>query len=233
MNHRLNAFVAVSCLAHASVLCWVQRTGVPALNIGGEARALRVSLVAGPAAPAAVNQLAALESPPVAVTPHARAQQARPPAVKKAAQPVAAAPFPARPAAVARPQTRQRTADTAIDRPRQKTAAAGHHTEPQPGSPGISERVSAALQSQLAEAFDYPWLARKRGWQGRVTLSLHVDEDGVLSQWKIIHTSGYSLLDRSALQAAQRIGRLPQAEQLLNGRSLNLSIPVSYRLLDG
>jgi periplasmic protein TonB len=233
MNHRLSAFVAVSCLAHASVVWWAQRAGVPALNIGGEARVLHVTLAAASAAPAVVDQLAALESPPVAVTPRATARQAPPSAAKKPAQPVAAAPFPTRPAAIVRPRTRQRITDTTTDQPGQEANTADHHAQPQPAAPGISERVSAALQSQLAAAFDYPWLARKRGWQGLVTLSLHIDQDGALSQWKILRTSGYSLLDHSALQAAQRIGRLPQAGHLLNGRSLNLSIPVSYRLLDG
>ncbi len=104
---------------------------------------------------------------------------------------------------------------------------------PQSSSLSVSDRVSAALQDQLEEVFAYPWLARKRGWQGSVMLSLHVDRNGTLSGWKVVQTSGYRLLDRSALQAARRIRQLQQADRLLDGRPLNLSIPVRYQLLDG
>ena len=96
----------------------------------------------------------------------------------------------------------------------------------------VSERVSAALQNQLAEQFEYPWLARKRGWQGLVTLSLHIDENGDVSQWRIARTSGYNVLDRSALEAARHIERLQEADRLLDGKPLNLSIPVRYQLVD-
>jgi hypothetical protein len=40
------------------------------------------------------------------------------------------------------------------------------------------------------------------------------------------------VLDRSALEAAKRIDRLQQADRLLNGKPLNLSIPVRYQLID-
>ena len=102
----------------------------------------------------------------------------------------------------------------------------------QSSSLSVSERVSAALQSQLAERFEYPWLARKRGWQGQLTLSLHIDHTGAVSQWRVARTSGHNVLDRSALKAARQIDRLPQADQLLDGKSLNLSIPVRYQLTD-
>jgi len=226
MTLRLSTFIAVSCLAHASLLWYWQRAEAPALDIGGEARALRVTLAAAPPAPDVVEDLAALEIPPAgsAFALQTTPQPARLTAVKKPAQKIAPQPV----------------AKNVQPTPRQKTPAAIHPdqqnrvstAEPQSSSLTVSERVSAALQNQLVTAFDYPWLARKRGWQGLVTLSLHIDEDGALSRWKIIRTSGYSLLDRSALQAAQRIGQLQQARQLLNGQPLNLSIPVRYQLLD-
>ena len=96
----------------------------------------------------------------------------------------------------------------------------------------VSEHISAALQNKLASRFEYPWLARKRGWQGQVTLSLQVDSNGSLSNWQVSNTSGYRVLDRSALKAAKAIRYLPEAEDLLDGQQLNLFIPVHYQLLD-
>jgi TonB family protein len=61
---------------------------------------------------------------------------------------------------------------------------------------------------------------------------LHIDKHGAVSQWRIARTSGHTVLDRSALEAARAIDRLRQADGLLNGESLNLSIPVRYRLVD-
>jgi protein TonB len=232
MTIRFGAFIAVSCLLHAGLLWYPRHTATPDLNIGGEAQALRVTLSAAKTTPAPVTELAAVEpsSAPVAApaTPRKAPAQAGGPrktAPRRAAQ---------QPAAETARQTpaRANVAASSVQY-RHVTPAAGARARPTTSSLSVSDRVSAALQNQLAEAFVYPWLARKRGWQGLVTLSLHVAEDGVLSRWKVVSTSGYSLLDRSALQAAQRIGRLQQAEQLLNGESLNLSIPVRYRLLDG
>jgi protein TonB len=235
MNTRLGTLITVSCLLHAGLLWYAPRQQAPALNIGGEAQALRITLAA--AADSSTETPATLDIPPktdrtdtarravAPVTPPAPATT--PASVFSAVEFTAAVTAPQQPD---RPQPLAAT--TTVPAP-DNSALAGQRARPQTSSLSVSERVSAALQSQLAEAFDYPWLARKRGWQGLVTLSLHVAEDGVLSHWEVAATSGYNLLDRSALQAAQRIGRLQRAEQLLNGQSLNLSIPVRYRLLDG
>jgi len=235
MNTRLGAFVTVSCLLHVGLLGFAQREQAPALNIGGESQALRVTLAS--AEEASADAPAALEIPAETdrvMNAHQAVAQASPPAPKQ----TPAGAFSAVELATAvnsrqQPDRPQPVATTERVRAPDNALPTDQRAQPQTSSLSVSERVSAALQSQLAEAFDYPWLARKRGWQGLVTLSLHIAEDGVLSHWKVAGSSGYNLLDRSALQAAQRIGRLQRAEQLLNGQSLILSIPVRYRLLDG
>lgn len=217
MNIQLSAFVAVSCLAHAALLLWSDSFAPVQLNIGGQAQALRVSLLTRPSP--SPREVAALET---VSTPTPPARQPVP-----APQPRSKARSEA-PRKPAEPIARQNDAPRATG----DTVAAAAPAVQQTSALNVSERVSAALQSQLAERFEYPWLARKRGWQGLVTLSLHIDANGELTQWKVARTSGYRILDRSALQAARGIGRLPQANQLLNGRSLTLSIPVRYQLLD-
>lgn len=223
MTIRFGAFIAVSCLLHAGLLWYPRHTATPNLNIGGEARALRVTLSAATTATSPATELAAIE--PLAADVGAQAGE------PQTAAPARVAQQPAVRIALQTPARKTSAVSAAQDR--RIAPAVVTHAIPASSSLSVSERVSAALQNQLAEAFVYPWLARKRGWQGLVTLSLHVAEDGALSRWKVVRTSGYRLLDHSALQAAQRIGRLQQAEQLLNGQSLNLSIPVRYRLLDG
>lgn len=92
--------------------------------------------------------------------------------------------------------------------------------------------IGNALQQRLNAAFKYPWLARKRGWQGNVLLSLRIEQNGHLSNIQVSKTSGYSVLDNSALESAHTIKNLPEAVELLQGKTLILQIPVQYILLD-
>lgn len=222
---QLSAFIATSCLAHATLLLWAGHPPATQPHIGGHTESLTVTLVASATPSAAIKEVAALEVVPprqavqpyrrtvTAVQNHALRQPANP-TTQQSAKPPAA------------PVTLDSLTTTI------RPATSPPRIAQQLSSLNVSERVSAALQNQLAERFEYPWLARKRGWQGLVTLSLHVDENGAVSQWRIARTSGYSVLDRSALKAASHIDRLQQADLLLDGKSLNLSIPVRYRLID-
>ena len=99
-------------------------------------------------------------------------------------------------------------------------------------SRAVSQRISEALRRRLAQHFHYPRLARRHGWEGRVTLSLRVEGNGQLSNLRIVRTSGYQVLDRSALESVRRIKSLPEASGWLHGDGLNLQIPVQYRLVD-
>jgi len=218
MNYQLSAFLAVSCLAHAAMLFSPGHPAPVQVDIGGQAEALQVT-VAKPSKPARMAHSNIARTPPKpSVQSHPRSagtSRSIPP--DRSGRGVAAETTESHAGHTETPTTE---------------IAAATPVPVQSSSLKVSERVSAALQSKLAESFEYPWLARKRGWQGLVTLSLHIEPDGMLSQWKVARTSGYSLLDRSALRAAKRIVKLPQADRLLNGRSLTLSIPVRYRLVD-
>jgi protein TonB len=96
----------------------------------------------------------------------------------------------------------------------------------------VRGKLGHTLQEQLKAKFVYPQLARKRGWQGNVLLSLRIEQNGQLSNIKVSETSGYRLLDNSALNSANTIKTLPEAVKLLQGNSLTLTIPVYYQLLD-
>lgn len=93
-------------------------------------------------------------------------------------------------------------------------------------------RVRARLLADLARYFEYPALARLRGWQGTVVVGLRVEPDGQLDKIEIAHSSGYALLDQAALDSLRRVERLMDASAWLNGRSLDMQLPVIYRLLD-
>ena len=93
-------------------------------------------------------------------------------------------------------------------------------------------RILARLRTDLARYFDYPALARSRGWEGTVLLGLRVESNGHLEKIRIEHSSGYAVLDNSALNSLNRLGRLAEASAWLNGRGLDMQLPVIYRLIE-
>lgn len=93
-------------------------------------------------------------------------------------------------------------------------------------------RIQARLLADLARYFDYPAMARNRGWEGTVLLSLSVESDGRLNKIHVARSSGYAVLDNSALNSLNRLGRLAEASAWLNGRGLDMQLPVIYRLIE-
>jgi protein TonB len=212
MNVHLAACITLSLAMHATLFAWTTQTPatVP-LSIGGQAQALRVTLalpLPHPGHLAAVDVTALQQPAPAAQTPAPAPSQH--PVVQQRADSTVPPPSPS----MAR-------------EPREESV-----TLEQSSAANVRDRVSAALQNQLAKRFEYPWLARKRGWQGQVTLSLRITRDGALSDWQVARTSGYAVLDQSALKAARAIDHLPDSSRLLQGEPLRLTIPVQYQLLD-
>ena len=78
--------------------------------------------------------------------------------------------------------------------------------------------------------FDYPSLARRRGWQGRVRIGLHVEADGDLTRIHLLESSGYALLDKAAVKNATELRNVPAVSQWLEGRDMDMILPVRYRL---
>jgi protein TonB len=162
-----------------------------------------------------------LEAPEHAAAPAAASTPGRPVAEKKTV---------ARDAPMALPAGSQATAlvlpEPASDAGRERAA------EDDDGKQSASARaqIQAQLLLDLRRYFEYPLLARRRGWEGTVLLSFVVESDGALRGIEIAHSSGYELLDNSALAAVRRVGRVSEAGRWLGGRSLEMDVPVIYQL---
>jgi len=119
--------------------------------------------------------------------------------------------------------------------PEDNTIVAKLESTTHPDSSALPESVSSLLHSDLERAFAlhfyYPRIAIKRGWQGDVMISLRIEADGHLTLVKIINSSGYNLLDKAAISSIDKVEILPAAVALLDGRTLDLILPVEYRLL--
>jgi len=118
---------------------------------------------------------------------------------------------------------------------KQKTASLTELSEKKQASEAKQARTASLLQSSLQQAFalnfHYPRLAQRRGWQGEVQLSLRIKANGELSKIQVLHSSGHQVLDEAAMESLHDVKRLPQAVALLQGISMDLILPVIYKLL--
>ena len=89
-------------------------------------------------------------------------------------------------------------------------------------------RVRARVLNDLARHFYYPPIARMRAWEGRVMLAFHVEQDGLLHEPRLVHSSGFGVLDQAALNSLRKVVRVADA----GGLRLDMEIPVIYRLTD-
>jgi len=93
-------------------------------------------------------------------------------------------------------------------------------------------KTRSALLEALLPQFDYPPLARRRGWQGRVDVGLHVAADGDLTRIRLVESSGHALLDRAAVRNVNELRGVPRAAQWLEGNGMDVVLPVRYQLAD-
>jgi TonB family protein len=90
--------------------------------------------------------------------------------------------------------------------------------------------IEAQPLSNMNEAPIYPRLARKKGWEGTVLLKAKVEKDGMASQVKIEDSSGYSILDNSALYTVREWQFSPAQSGPLRFSSW-IRIPVEFQLI--
>ncbi|MGB3210073.1 MAG: energy transducer TonB [Desulforhopalus sp.] len=75
----------------------------------------------------------------------------------------------------------------------------------------------------------YPVMAKRRGYEGEVLLSVWVDAGGVVAEIKIKHSSGHVSLDRAALKTVKNWSFTPATE---GGRAVAMwvDVPIEFQL---
>lgn len=143
------------------------------------------------------------------------------------------------------PQAHARAPSASASADRAETVVASDSQHPTPRSraqavnatgtahgEALRAQLSSRLQHALIAHFEYPLTARRRGWEGVVRVGLRVEADGQLSALRVIGSSGHALLDRAALASLHRVGRLPDVAGWMQGRRLDMVLPVRYQLID-
>ena len=81
------------------------------------------------------------------------------------------------------------------------------------------------IQCGIQKQITYPFIARKRGWEGKVVVGFVICEDGRVENMRIIQSSGFKALDRNAVETIKRAAPFPNPPA-----RAELTVPVIYRL---
>jgi protein TonB len=84
----------------------------------------------------------------------------------------------------------------------------------------------AYIRELIMKQLVYPGVARRMNWSGKVTLSFVIGEDGSVSGIRVVESSGYPLLDRSAMDAVKNVASFPKPLA-----SAEIVMPIQFKLM--
>lgn len=145
--------------------------------------------------------------PPVQATPPAQAAPAPQPAASAAAP---AAPAPPRAAEGPAPAAQTEGVDQ-----------------------GTLDRFRMEILAATRRYRRYPAQAMEKGWQGKVEISLAIGANGVTQSYVIKTSSGFQLLDETALDMVKKGRPWVQIPPSLRGREFVVDVPVIFDLKSG
>ena len=163
----------------------------------------------------------------------APSKQARPKVTPEEKQPIKKVlPIEKRqaPAAVPKAETKEKRDDPPVSKqpPQPKTLP----TQAASSSAQSRAMIRRLIQSELVRYFQYPRLARRRGWEGQVLLEFTVSPNGNLSNIRIKDGSRFGVLNRSAVETMSKIGQLNKITPGAISTPIRMEIPIIYQLSD-
>lgn len=246
-SFRLWAFLAASLCIHTAILLLL-RWNPTVDSASGSEPALSMTLSLAKAAvpkptvlpPRATSPVHGSDQRPVHGTSHVQpktrpviARTSASPRLQaqtvKPVQPALSQPSP--PAELSALPAYAEVTDTARIEPRDAQPEGGRN-DTELAKQSARAQIETLILTDLTRRFAYPALARRRGWQGTVLLALTVKPSGALDRIHVARSSGYELLDRSAVDTMRHVDRIAQAGRWLGGQTLELQLPVVYRLTE-
>lgn len=101
------------------------------------------------------------------------------------------------------------------------------------GDKNWQDSVRLDLMNWLERHKRYPIAARRKGVQGAVMVRFVVSSDGVLLEKELLQSSGSKHLDSAAMKLLSRAAPYPQLPEQLLADSLEVHLPIEYRLVVG
>ena len=216
----LNHFVVISLVLHAAIL-FVPGNKPPAQH-----------WLAGPVIVRLMPEPESIrESRPARLEKAATASRTKQASAMQAATAVEKIPQRHRPARI--PAALPAAAENPPDTNASPGLAQSQERQAETRSTGLEQQLLDNLHEALLPHFNYPLLARRRGWEGIVRVGIRVESNGELTRVHLVEPSPYTVLNTAAINSLMRLARLPNAGTWLQGRHVDLVIPVEYRLLEG
>lgn len=86
------------------------------------------------------------------------------------------------------------------------------------------------LEKEILKHKTYPRIAQMRGWQGEAIIELQLDANGKPSSVKVQTSSGYEVLDKTAIEMVRKTVAATRLPDILRGSISTFLVPVSFRL---
>ncbi len=161
-----------------------------------------------------VVQKLPVQKQPKQVVRHTRPQQNH--QAIRARQKQAAAASKAKARAKSAPVTRPAPSRQAVSRP-------AHN-------PQREKQYQRSVQQKIERQKNYPRRAKRMRQQGIVKVGFSLSKNGVMSNLRIVQSSGITSLDNATLQAVKKVGRFPVFPAGINKQSISYIIPIAYQL---
>lgn len=96
----------------------------------------------------------------------------------------------------------------------------------------VRAKLLTQIKTKFTKHFDYPRIAQRKGWQGKVLLAFNINKQGNISDIHIKNSSGYVVLDQAAQHSLSQIQNIT-----INNWPFNIkqafNLPIIYKLYEG
>lgn len=84
----------------------------------------------------------------------------------------------------------------------------------------------AYIRDLITERLVYPPMARKMSWSGRTVVAFVIDEDGTVHNIRVVETSSFPLLDKSATETVRNVAPFPKPPV-----RAEIVVPISFKMI--
>jgi protein TonB len=224
----LGLLTVLVLLLHVWIL--LQLTEPEKLRMEARPFAMEVTLVAAPQAAKEV-QAAAAPPPPAKQPIPPKNTKPKPKPLKVKKPPAVVKPPEVRQAQLPQAETKPAAPAASVSAPAVNTTAAASSTK---GTLAGTEKFTEAnfhANYGINPKPEYPRLARNRGWQGKVLLRVQVTAEGRSGAVNVHKSSGYEMLDESAIDAVEKWKFIP-AKRGETPIASSVIVPIIFKLND-
>jgi len=104
-------------------------------------------------------------------------------------------------------------------------AGSGRATEAEQAKATYLKEHFAYIRDRIIKNIRYPHMARKMGWCGLVKIAFVICEDGSVNEVSVVNSSGFSMLDRNAVDTVNNVAPFPSPPV-----KAEIRMAINYRL---